>query len=359
MSKLISDYFMDASHSLPYVSHLAQELHGLQRLFTKRIYSNQSVIRFAEHTEHQFIPDDVPANSHFSYELQAGEFSRGVYEIPFFATKTHLSAHTFLEPIPPESLMDRPLGERQRRAWHIANTWAAQGRMLGRELERQAASALWYGKIAFKHNTSPDFNRDPNAMLHVAKSWSDPSADILGDLTALAEQIILHGGSPDTVIMGPRAFDGMMKNEVIATLLDNRRIEIGTIAPRIQPTGMVRSAVLYIAGHPITFYQYNQKHDVPIEGGKKERRSYLDPQAVMMLDSSQELFGFFGSSILLDEYRLTNHITVQGMQFDAFVYPQPPSALAVGMQARPLLFPAMPNLTAVLKADGTKIEAGA
>lgn len=83
-----------------------------------------------------------------------------------------------------------------------------------------------------------DFNRDPllTKALIPANLWSDPSADIIGDLEAWVADIQTKSGVVALdVFVSPTVWSAMRKNEAFMKLLDTRRgtassIEIGPIS---------------------------------------------------------------------------------------------------------------------------------
>lgn len=121
----------------------------------------------------------------------------------------------------------------------------------------------------------------------VSTSWSDPSADIMGDLRALSNVIRSDGlVRPVRAILGQGAFANLMKNTTVQQFLDNRRYEIGRIAPAPRNAdAAILQGILQIGDSQLELWTYDGWYE-PLDGGAKTR--YIgDDKVVLISDQSR------------------------------------------------------------------------
>lgn len=96
------------------------------------------------------------------------------------------------------------------------------------------------------------------ASYAVAKKWDDPDADILGDLNAMASMLTRRGLAASDFVCAPDVADSVLNNNGVQRMLDNRRIEIGTAAPKLEATGAAVVCQLNVRGRIISIISYDQ-----------------------------------------------------------------------------------------------------
>ena len=99
------------------------------------------------------------------------------------------------------------------------------------------------------------------ATYTINNSWDGASADIIGDLAAMADLLTSRGlGASDVVVAGNVA-DVMLNNATVLKLLDNRRF---ILAQEVNPTatddGAVLLAVLNVKGHIMNIFAYTREY---------------------------------------------------------------------------------------------------
>jgi hypothetical protein len=131
-----------------------------------------------------------------------------------------------------------------------------------------------------------DFQRPPshNIILDGTDVWTDATSDLLGQVDAWGLKIQEETGkSPTDLLLGKDAWTAFRKHPDVKDNLDNRRIEIGSLAPRVgrkikgEWNGL---RVWAIAG------DYTD-----LDGTSK---SYLDPACALLVASEAESVIEFG-----------------------------------------------------------------
>lgn len=91
--------------------------------------------------------------------------------------------------------------------------------------------------------------------------WSTTSDKILDDLYAMA-QMLLEKGLPCTdFVCAPDVANVMIKNETIQKFLDNKRYELGRVAPEVQQTGATYICTLNAYGVSLDVYSYPEQYE--------------------------------------------------------------------------------------------------
>lgn len=157
-----------------------------------------------------------------------------------------------------------------------------------------AAQILQDGKISIvetKNNQaySLDFARDAKNTITAAKTWTDVTADIIGNIEAAANIVRANGRIPDTIILGSEAYAGLAKNTQILGLLDNRSFNVGTLG--VPSTSAIKDADvtlvsngLNIGGNVFKVYLYNGKYT----DNNNVEHNFIDPKNAIVLSSSAE-----------------------------------------------------------------------
>lgn len=74
------------------------------------------------------------------------------------------------------------------------------------------------------------YEEDSNPSTYIPPTqWSDPTANILGDIGVMARMLTTKGNNVGDFIAAPDVIDAMINNEKIQKLLDNRSMQIGEI----------------------------------------------------------------------------------------------------------------------------------
>lgn len=102
------------------------------------------------------------------------------------------------------------------------------------------------------------YTEDANPATYTpATAWSDPTADILGDIAAMAKLLTSRGLPATELLVSPDVADYIINNTAIKELLNNRRYELGGVNPEELPTGAVKIARLNCKGRLIDVISYD------------------------------------------------------------------------------------------------------
>ena len=165
--------------------------------------------------------------------------------------------------------------------------------MIIRSVELQASQILQTGilnltdkagNIVYTVNFSPKATHFPTAGV----PWATiATADPLADLGSLAKVIRANGKiNPDKLIFGDTAFDNFLQNEKVLTRLDNRRMELGGIAPEFEDSGATFQGFIWIGNYKFQMWSYPDTFKDPQTGNATP---YVDDNKVIMLSTRTRL----------------------------------------------------------------------
>ena len=162
-----------------------------------------------------------------------------------------------------------------------------------RSVEVQASQILQTGTLDLKDSAgnttySVDFKPKATHFPTVTTSWSTTAtADPLADLGALAKVIRTDGKvNPDRLIFGDTAFDNFLQNQKVLERLDNRRMELGGIAPAFEDSGATFQGFIWIGNYKFEMWSYPDTYKDPQTGLAVE---YINPDNVVMMSSRARL----------------------------------------------------------------------
>lgn len=174
----------------------------------------------------------------------------------------------------------------------------AQGFMLiddkiKRAVELQASQILQTGILTLTNSDGDtvytlDFKPKATHFPTTGTSWSTiATADPLGDLEALAKIIRADGKvNPDRLVFGDTALRNFLKNADVQSVLDNRRIDIGDIAPEFDDSGATFYGFVWVGSYRFEMWTYPDTFKDPQTGNATE---YVASDKVIMTSSRTRL----------------------------------------------------------------------
>jgi hypothetical protein len=93
-----------------------------------------------------------------------------------------------------------------------------------------------------------------------AKTWSDPTADILGDMAAMRKEVTKTGNRADILLVSPDVAEDILCNTEIRERLNNRRYDVGQVSPVALPEGAVEVCQLKVGGAVVTVVSYEETY---------------------------------------------------------------------------------------------------
>lgn len=167
-----------------------------------------------------------------------------------------------------------------------------------RAVEIQASQVLQTGTLtltdekgnsAYVLDYAPKSTHFPTA----GTTWGQAGDDKLGNLEALAEVIRTDGKSdPNALIFGTKAFDEFLKDPAVLERLDNRRMNVGEVAPQTRGNGGTFQGFIWLGNYRFEMWTYNGRYKDPATGVSKK---YIDTGKVVMMDRMARLDLTFGS----------------------------------------------------------------
>lgn len=145
------------------------------------------------------------------------------------------------------------------------------GDMISNREEAMAAETMLTNGCIMKHiaddaNKGDEmeirfFEGESNPAAYTGANWSDPDADIISDMDAMARMLTSRGLPATELVVSPDVGDYILNNNGIQKLLDLKNFNIGTVDPVVLPVGASRLASLNIKGRMIDVISYEESYE--------------------------------------------------------------------------------------------------
>ena len=173
--------------------------------------------------------------------LKANGYQTESYKPPLINPYDVTTADQLMTRLPGEDLYSG-MTPAQRAAQKLMEEYATLNDATTRREEWMAVQAIVTGTIPIVGegvNETIDFGLTNKKTLTGDNKWGGTKADILGNLGDWTDAV-LHGGfaNVDTLIMGKTAKAKFFADANVQKMLDNRRMNLGEIAPRDLPNGV-------------------------------------------------------------------------------------------------------------------------
>lgn len=172
--------------------------------------------------------------------------------------------------------------------------------MIARRENWMAAELLINASVVMEEKTDKEdvvvekeiyfYDGDHNDWIYTpAKSWTEPDADIIGDIAAMCIHQKAQGAPATELLVDAVAGAAILNNTKIKELLDNRNYNVGTIDPELKEFGVAKLATLNCQGHVVDILQYVEEY----EDDKEQSTPYLPKGHVVLLapNCGQTLYG--------------------------------------------------------------------
>ncbi len=135
-----------------------------------------------------------------------------------------------------------------------------------------AAQLLINASIVMEEKTEdPDVNLekeiyfyegDTNDWIYTpSKQWSDPTADIIGDIAAMCKVQAANGVKSTELLVDAVTGAAILNNNKIKELLDNRNYNVGTVDPQLVEFGVAKLARLNCNGYVVDILEYVEEYE--------------------------------------------------------------------------------------------------
>lgn len=175
---------------------------------------------------------------------------------------------------------------------HMAKGFKLIDDKISRAVELQASQILQTGTLTLTNENGDtvyeiDYSPKATHFPTVGTSWSAGGADPDADLQALAEVIRADGKiDPDLLIMGKTALRNYTRNALVKEQLDNRRINMGAIDPRLLDSGMTFYGPVWVGTYEFQLWAYPDTFKDPQTGNPTK---YIEDDKVVMLSTKTRL----------------------------------------------------------------------
>lgn len=163
----------------------------------------------------------------------------------------------------------------QRQGVMIMNDLAELRDMNTRRKEEMAAQVMFTNACIMKEYVDDLGNYEEKevrfydeaqnpAVYTPSANWDTTEASgkqILNDLAAMAKMLTSRGLPATDVIVAPDVADIILNNEWLIKLMDNRRMEIGGIAPEELPSGATKIARFNCKGRWLDIISYDEEYE--------------------------------------------------------------------------------------------------
>jgi len=163
---------------------------------------------------------------------------------------------------------------------------------ISRGIELQASQILQTGQLSLTDsdgNTRYELDFLPKATHFptVGTAWSAAGADPIADILALCNTIRSNGKvDANRLIMGESALNNFLGNDKVQKNLDNRRIEIGEIAPELRDSGATFYGFVWVGTYRMEIWAYPEEYKDPQTGNPVK---YVDNDKVIVLSTRTRL----------------------------------------------------------------------
>lgn len=164
--------------------------------------------------------------------------------------------------------------------------------MIMRGVELQASQILQTGMLSLEDENGDvrytiDYKPKATHFPTVTTSWSAVGADPLADLEDLAEVIRSDGKiDADRLVMGKTALRNFLRNDEVKAQLDNRRMDIGQIAPEMRDSGATFYGFVWVGTYEFQLWAYSEEFEDPATGTPTK---YVGADKVIMTSTRTRL----------------------------------------------------------------------
>jgi len=145
------------------------------------------------------------------------------------------------------------------------------------------------GIVLYTIDYKPKATHFPTVVI----DWDSASSTKAKDLEGLADTIRADGlADPQTLVFDDLAFSDFINDSSIQALLNNRRINIGSIRPQSRGAGATYQGEIAIGNYVFQMWTYNGRYKHPQTGVSTK---FMQPNKVIMLDDMARLDATFGA----------------------------------------------------------------
>jgi hypothetical protein len=181
-------------------------------------------------------------------------------------------------------------------------------RKIRRAVELMCAQVLQTGRVTCRDKAGNalftlDFGARSTHFPTAGTAWGGGSANIIGDISALAEAVRSNGRkAPSKLLFGARAWQDFIADATILKYLESRRADFGLLqpgggapaggAPAVRGEGASYNGFIWLGQYKYELWTYSGSYRDPVTNTHKP---YLDQDSVVVLSDNSRLDLTFGA----------------------------------------------------------------
>ena len=231
--------------------------------------------------------------------VQSEGYETKSYKAPLVNPVTITTADQFLERMPGEDMYSGRTPA-ERAAEKLVEEYNMLNDMTTRREEWMAAQVLTTGQLKVKGkgvNEVIDFGFTNKVALEGTAQWGKSAAKPWENLCAWKQQVSRNGfANANIIIMGKAAANYFMSDSKIKEMMDNRRFDVGAMAPRELEGGVTYYGYLNLPG--VQIYGYDE---VYLDDESKETKPLIPDNMVLMIPTNANFMRAYGACTYLDD----------------------------------------------------------
>lgn len=272
--------------------------------------------------------------------LKGAGYSTESYKPPLVNPYDVTTADQLMTRLPGEDLYSG-MTPAQRAAQKLMDEYTRLDDATTRREEWMAVQAIVTGQIPVVGegvNEIIDFGFTNKVTLTSTARWGQSACKILENLEAWVDQVYTNGfANVDTVIMGKGAIKAFMNDEHVLKMLDNKRVNIGEIAPKDLPGGVRYYG--HLAAPSLDIYGYNEVYlDDWTDPSAPAVKPLIPDGAVILISSNPGYMRAYGACTYIED-ATKQWVTAQTARLLRSYIEHHPDRRMVELQAHPLPIP--------------------
>lgn len=234
------------------------------------VFASKNVLIEYKQGNRKLAPFVIPRKGGITMEREG--YASYVYTPPYIAPQRPLTIDD-LEAKGFGESMYSGLTPQQRQAQVLGEDLSDLSDMIDRRHEWMAREVILTGEVIMKHYAEKYGEGEPiekvlrfyedtfDNEFTPAKDWNEAGCTIYDDLDAMVKMLTDAGCAVTDLNMSSDAFNAFLKDDDIQKLFNNRRIELGGIAPKELPNGVAWMGSIVIHGKKLDIYVYDEQFE--------------------------------------------------------------------------------------------------
>lgn len=225
------------------------------------------------------------------------KYTNKAFTPPVFNESATITAYDTIHREPGDIPYDDPVYIANARA-RAMRTFPKLERKIRRSIEVMASQVLQTGQISLVDENgsvihSEDFQPKSTHFPTVGTDWGTGTENKLTDVASLARTVRRDGKArPNVLVFGETAFDQWISDSDVKERLDNRRFNLGEVAPEARGEGATFQGFVWIGNYRFEMWTYDADYLDPQTGN---HTPFIADDKVIMLSRNGRLDLTFGA----------------------------------------------------------------